>query len=647
MEVTERTLTAGTKTGKSALADKMPLASVVVPAFNQERWLPRCLASLQAQSMGDFEVIVVDDGSTDGTAALVQTMAQQDPRFRLLQQPNAGAGAARNAGLQLARGQYLHFLDADDWLEPQAYAVWADAALRHPQAQVLFANHFEVDLVSGKRTRVDVQDLADGQLRSGLDEAGRRQLLTTAVMPWNRWIRRDYMLEHAVRFDEIPYANDRSCHYRLVKHLQQAVWCGSALINYQTCNPQSLAGHTGIRRVKSVLQAFANITQTCGTLTREEQTLVFAKNIEDLVGLYLQCPLDEVQDATQAMVDILANLAPEYDLAGYKEKTWYPVWLILAALVQGRRQLSGGVPSQQKLIPLAFAVNAAYLPFLNVVLQSASQTLDAGWQAMAFVFHLGLSGQKIEWLKRDFDFPNIQVCPVDLSSIVALDAAHTPAHYSAEIYLRLWIPELLRVFDKVLYLDADMVVRHSLHHLYAVDVTGVQLAGVRDFNNAQHKRYVEKQLGVDSGSYINSGVLLFNIKQCIREKFRESCFSVLSEEVRFNCPDQDMINTACAGRIKLMDSGWNYLWHYGFLDKRQPPDGHAWYKDDLANAQKKKYIIHYSSAFKPWLYPGLEDAELFWSVARTSSAYPQVMAAASRAKLNLIRKMLKSNSDFD
>ncbi len=96
----------------------VPRVSVVVPAFNVAPYVDDCLASVRAQTLHDWECIVVDDGSTDGTAQRVRQHA--DPRIRLIGQPNSGVSAARNAGLAQARGSYVHFLDGDDRLHPQA-----------------------------------------------------------------------------------------------------------------------------------------------------------------------------------------------------------------------------------------------------------------------------------------------------------------------------------------------------------------------------------------------------------------------------------------------------------------------------------------------------------------------------------------------
>src|SRR5689334_608108 len=100
----------------------MPRLSVVVPVYNVERYLDECLASLAAQSVGDFEAILIDDGSTDSGPAIARAWAERDPRFRVVTQANAGLGAARNAGIELARGEFLAFLDSDDKVPPDGYA---------------------------------------------------------------------------------------------------------------------------------------------------------------------------------------------------------------------------------------------------------------------------------------------------------------------------------------------------------------------------------------------------------------------------------------------------------------------------------------------------------------------------------------------
>ncbi len=94
--------------------------SVIMPCYNAEKYLAACLDSLLDQTMRDFEAILIDDGSSDGTADVAAAYAARDTRLRLIRQENAGVSAARNAGLALAQGDWVFFLDADDLLTPDA-----------------------------------------------------------------------------------------------------------------------------------------------------------------------------------------------------------------------------------------------------------------------------------------------------------------------------------------------------------------------------------------------------------------------------------------------------------------------------------------------------------------------------------------------
>ncbi len=95
-----------------------PKVSVIIPCYNQAKFLPRTVATLQAQTLGAWECIVVDDGSTDNTAEVVANIALNEPRVRLLQKQNGGSASARDMGLQFVAGEFIQFLDADDTIAP-------------------------------------------------------------------------------------------------------------------------------------------------------------------------------------------------------------------------------------------------------------------------------------------------------------------------------------------------------------------------------------------------------------------------------------------------------------------------------------------------------------------------------------------------
>lgn len=101
----------------------MPKISIIIPAYNAEEHIINCLESINKQTFTDFEVIIVDDGSKDNTANLCTEHNKSDPRFRLIRQANGGVSSARNFGLKKAKGEWVTFIDADDWIEPNTFDV--------------------------------------------------------------------------------------------------------------------------------------------------------------------------------------------------------------------------------------------------------------------------------------------------------------------------------------------------------------------------------------------------------------------------------------------------------------------------------------------------------------------------------------------
>ena len=97
----------------------MPKISVIVPIFNGEKYLCRCIDSILYQTFDDFELILINDGSSDNCAAICNEYMEKDTRIKVIHQENRGVSAARNAGLDIANGDYISFVDSDDYVYPQ------------------------------------------------------------------------------------------------------------------------------------------------------------------------------------------------------------------------------------------------------------------------------------------------------------------------------------------------------------------------------------------------------------------------------------------------------------------------------------------------------------------------------------------------
>ena len=101
----------------------MPKLSVIVPVYNTEKYLRECIDSILAQTFKDFELILVDDGSTDGSGAICDEYAKMDERIRVIHQENGGITVARKSGVQVAKGEYVTFVDSDDWIDREMYTT--------------------------------------------------------------------------------------------------------------------------------------------------------------------------------------------------------------------------------------------------------------------------------------------------------------------------------------------------------------------------------------------------------------------------------------------------------------------------------------------------------------------------------------------
>ena len=124
--------------------------SIIVPIFNAEKYIGGCVDSVLRQTCADYELIIIDDGSTDGSATICQRLADANPQMRVLRQANGGQLSARLSGIQAARGDYCLFLDADDALLPESLGILAEALEAHNCPDLLIYSFFYVE-PSGRR----------------------------------------------------------------------------------------------------------------------------------------------------------------------------------------------------------------------------------------------------------------------------------------------------------------------------------------------------------------------------------------------------------------------------------------------------------------------------------------------------------------
>lgn len=187
----------------------MPKVSVIIPVYNVEKYLRECLDSVVNQTLKDLEIICVDDGSTDGSPAILAEYAAKDPRVKVIAREKSNAGAARNAGMAVATGEYLGFVDSDDWCELTLFEKAAARADASGADVVLWLND-QFDVGRNAFTSPFSFPLTPQQIAEPVSPREIRNVLFTAFRfaPWCRLVRRDLVIRSSIRFQEIDRSND-------------------------------------------------------------------------------------------------------------------------------------------------------------------------------------------------------------------------------------------------------------------------------------------------------------------------------------------------------------------------------------------------------------------------------------------------------
>lgn len=179
----------------------MSVVSVIIPVYKAEKYLRRCLDSLIAQTFTDWAAICVDDGSPDRSPAILDEYAARDKRIRVIHKSNAGVSAARNDGINNADGEFIHFMDADDWIDPEYYAAMVTVA--HDTAADMVVSGFVSD---NKYTKTIAY--TDVRLKRTISDKLRLTYGLTDSYVWRYLFRADFVRENNMRFDTTLIAQE-------------------------------------------------------------------------------------------------------------------------------------------------------------------------------------------------------------------------------------------------------------------------------------------------------------------------------------------------------------------------------------------------------------------------------------------------------
>ena len=220
-------------------------ASVIIPVYDAEPYLPQCLDSVLSQTMRELEVICVDDGSQDGSPQILDRYAAADPRVRVIHQRNEFGGAARNRGMAQARGEFLYFLDADDCIEPTLLWKTIDKAER-TGADIVLLDGDSFDSATGERKGRHYLDKR--KLPEGIDPFSRADLKAPTLFelvppnPWTKLFRRSFVEEEGLRFQPLRNSNDLFFVLSAMASARAITYVDEQLVRYRTGHSNTTTG---------------------------------------------------------------------------------------------------------------------------------------------------------------------------------------------------------------------------------------------------------------------------------------------------------------------------------------------------------------------------------------------------------------------
>lgn len=179
------------------------MISVIMPAYNSEKYIQTAVKSVLAQTYRDFELIIVDDGSRDGTLEIINDLARQDPRIRIFSQPNAGPSSARNRGIRESLGDWLYFMDSDDTIEPEMFDGMVRAGENTDMVICGVMKHF-LQTKSNKQMALNSCEInSQDEFKAYLSKViADPQTDVFFNYIWNRFIKASLIKNNNIRFDE-------------------------------------------------------------------------------------------------------------------------------------------------------------------------------------------------------------------------------------------------------------------------------------------------------------------------------------------------------------------------------------------------------------------------------------------------------------
>ena len=519
--------------------------TVIVPVYNVENYLRKCLDSIIAQTYKNIEIIVVNDGSTDASGQICQEYTQIDNRIVYIEKENGGLSEARNVGLDKMTGSYVTFIDSDDWAELDYVEILYKKIIEY-QADISVGNYYSYNEdeetyyfhIYGDSYYEKVYD--NISIFENLYESQEMKSFAL-ISAWGKLYKAklfDYL-----RFEKGKLGEDGYFNQKMYLSVNKVVYLNKGLYAYR--------------------QRSGSITNTW--TEKWMHALVDAMSERITLLANMGYPLEKHLAVYRQMLEVsLAN----GQASGLSDTATYKEFEMKRTLLN---QLS--IQEQKEKKAIVLAANYAYVEQVITTIKSIC------YHNRSIRFYLINSDFPNEWLKQlnkrlekfDSEIINCRVTSEQISRYKT-DISYT-------VFLRYFVADFVKE-DKALYLDCDLVVTKNLDDLFATDLQDYPLAAIRDFGG---RAYFGREI-------FNAGVLLINNALWKQENITQKLIDLTNEwHDKVDQADQSILNMLFENKWLELDFDNNHIViHERFANYRFP------------NGQEYPGIIHYLSERKPW-----------------------------------------------
>lgn len=525
--------------------DYIPKISVIIPVYNSQNYLVKCLETVINQTLKEIEIICIDDGSIDDSIDILIKYSNKDPRITVLKQDNLHAGVARNAGLLIAKGKYLSFIDSDDFIELNMLEEMYNK-IKSQNADIIICQCKTFDSETGKfdEKKFDISlkiNLIPKKEPFSVNDLSNNIFEFCLGWAWDKLFRTDFIRENSIRFQNIMNINDQQFTYTALCLANKITTIKKRLVIKRLKNKNSISANknkdptcylSSFDRIKSNLEkkGLFNLVKESFWKNFNLLNIYQLKTLNEESKLILYNALHKKLHLINYIIKFPPNSNEFKALHYIKYHDTFPT--INIAYATNHYLFNLCIVSILSLLINSEYENINIILLYNNITQKEIIKINELKEIRNFTYQLlYISDEKF----NNYNFHNL----VD-----------------KETWLRCILADKFPNIDKILYIDSDTIIMKSLLPLWEINLNNNLIAAVEDITKSKDNA---KKENLKDNLYVNIGVLLINTKQWREINFLDKIYNYIKKNKNDYFDFQKAINILADNQKIRLNPEFNYM----------------------------------------------------------------------------------------